>query len=479
MEYAIVDIETTGGFASGSGITEIAIRIHDGVSVIERYETLLDPQRGIPLSIQSLTGITDDMLWGSPTFDQVAHTIYELLNNRVFVAHNVNFDYSFVKHNLERAGYKYKAVKLCTVRMSRKIKPGLRSYSLGNLCADLGIPIENRHRAGGDAEATALLFTKLWEWDSEGHINTMLKRTSKDQALPPNLPAEQFEALPQCPGVYYFKDRVGKVVYVGKATNIRKRVASHFSGNTPNPQRQHFLRDIHSIDFEKCGTELMALLLEATEIKKIWPKYNRALKKFEPKYGLYAYEDRNGYLRLDIGLISKTQIALYEFNSINEGRNMLHHLVLNFGLCPAMCKLGACEGNCHNPKLLEFESEDCLTKISADAYNSLVHSALAHFQQHLPSFMIWDKGRNEQEKSIIWIEKGLFYGMGYIDQYADMQSYTEVRDSLSRYKSSSYMMQLINNYAQKYPLKVAAIPKETEEDYGYNDEVFAKKDCFG
>lgn len=196
MEYAIVDIETTGGFASGSGITEIAIRIHDGVSVIERYETLLDPQRGIPLSIQSLTGITDDMLWGSPTFDQVAHTIYELLNNRVFVAHNVNFDYSFVKHNLERAGYKYKAVKLCTVRMSRKIKPGLRSYSLGNLCADLGIPIENRHRAGGDAEATALLFTKLWEWDSEGHINTMLKRTSKDQALPPNLPAEQFEALP-------------------------------------------------------------------------------------------------------------------------------------------------------------------------------------------------------------------------------------------------------------------------------------------
>ena len=126
MEYAIVDIETTGGYASGSGITEIAIRIHDGESIIDSYETLIDPQRPIPLYISSLTGITDEMVWSSPTFAQVAPQIYEMLQGRIFVAHNVNFDYSFIKHHLETAGYTFNATKLCTVRLSRKIKPGFR-----------------------------------------------------------------------------------------------------------------------------------------------------------------------------------------------------------------------------------------------------------------------------------------------------------------------------------------------------------------
>lgn len=479
MEYAIVDIETTGGHASGSGITEIAIRIHDGVSVIDAYETLIDPQRGIPISIQSLTGITDDMLWGSPTFDKVAHQIYDLLQGRIFVAHNVNFDYSFVRHHLEKAGYAFKAPKLCTVRLSRKIKPGFRSYSLGNLCTDLDIPIINRHRAGGDADATAILFSRLMEWDTEGHIPAMLKRTSKDQALPPNLPAEQFEALPQVAGVYYFKDQVGKVIYVGKATNIRKRVASHFSGNNPNPQRQNFLREIYSIDFEKCGTELMALLLEATEIKRIWPKYNRALKKFEPKFGLYSYEDRNGFTRLDIGPITKSQMALHEFNTYTEARDMLHQLAVNFGLCAAMCKLGDCSGDCHNPQLLETDNNQCLTLVSADDYNELVSTALKHFNKNLPSFMLLDKGRDAEEKSCVWIENGMFYGMGYIHQFSDIHSLTEVKDVLTRYKSNYYMMQLVHSYARKYPSKVIPVkPIEAVEQSIEHDERQNKIDLY-
>ncbi len=270
-QYAIVDIETTGGYAAGSGITEIAILIHDGEQVIDRFETLVDPQRDIPRSIQLLTGINEDMIAGSPVFDDIAERVYYLLAGRVFVAHNVNFDYSFLKHHLGLAGYQYSAPKLCTVRLSRKIKPGLPSYSLGNLCDTLGIPLSNRHRAGGDADATAVLFSNLCQWDTEGHMADMLKKTSKEQALPPNLPREDFDVLPSCPGVYYFRDKAGKVIYVGKATNIRKRVSSHFTGHNPNPQRQNFLRNIYAIDHEPCGTELMALLLETTEIKGCGP----------------------------------------------------------------------------------------------------------------------------------------------------------------------------------------------------------------
>jgi DNA polymerase-3 subunit epsilon len=300
IEYAIVDIETTGGHAVDGGITEVAILIHDGKRIINRYETLINPQRTIPYFIQALTGIDNEMLAEQPPFHKVAKKIYSLLESRVFVAHNVNFDYSFIKHHLGLAGHILNVSKLCTVRMSRKIKPGLKSYSLGRLCDALNIPIENRHRAMGDAEATAILFSRLLEWDKEGHREVMLKRMVKEQQLPSNLPREMIDNLPSSPGVYYFKDKEGKVIYVGKSINIKKRVSSHFVGHNPGLQRQNFIKHIFSISFELCGTELMALLLEANEIKRLWPLYNRAMKGFEPKYALFSYEDQNGYMRLAI-----------------------------------------------------------------------------------------------------------------------------------------------------------------------------------
>src|SRR5690606_19426114 len=135
----------------------------------------------------AMTGITPDMVADSPTFSELAPQIFNMLEERAFVAHNVNFDYSFLKYHLERTGFSLTAPKLCTVRLSRKIRPGLPSYSLGRLCDALGIPVSNRHRAGGDAEATAILFGKLMEWDTGGNLTEMLKRKSKHQQLPPNL----------------------------------------------------------------------------------------------------------------------------------------------------------------------------------------------------------------------------------------------------------------------------------------------------
>jgi len=242
-EYAIVDIETTGGNAGGSRITEIAIIIHDGVMVLERFETLVNPQKEIPLPIFALTGINNEMVQDAPIFDDVAEKVYEMLSGRVFVAHNVNFDHSFVRHELSRAELKWTAKnKLCTVRAARKIKPGLPSYRLGNLCRSLDIPLLRAHRAGGDADATALLLSRLLEWDNGGIIEKMIKKNAQDQRLPPNLPPEDFDALPEKPGVYYFYNREKKVVYVGKAKNLKKRVAQHFSGHKITPQRQNFLR---------------------------------------------------------------------------------------------------------------------------------------------------------------------------------------------------------------------------------------------
>ncbi|MEO6149553.1 MAG: exonuclease domain-containing protein, partial [Mucilaginibacter sp.] len=241
-----MDIETTGGHANANGITEIAICLHDGSNVTKRFSTLVNPQRHIPIYIQALTGISNDMVQGAPLFKDVAHEIYQLLHDKIFVAHNVNFDFSFVRYHLAQSGYELQCNKLCTVRLGRKIIPGYPSYSLGKLCSRLGIANNSRHRAAGDAEATAMLFGMLLEKDSEKHIVKALKQHSREQVLPPNLPKKDVEQLPYTPGVYYFHDNKGKVIYVGKAKNLRKRVCSHFTGNNPGVQRQEFLRNIHN-----------------------------------------------------------------------------------------------------------------------------------------------------------------------------------------------------------------------------------------
>ena len=447
IRYAIVDIETTGGYAAGSGITEVAILIHDGHRVIERFESLINPQLPIPLSIQAMTGITDDMVADSPSFEELAPKVHGLLEGCIFVAHNVNFDYSFLKYHLDAAGYLLSLPKLCTVRMSRKIRPGLPSYSLGRLCDALGIPIANRHRAGGDAEATAILFSRLLEWDREGAIAEMLKKTSKHQQLPPNLPKEQFDSLPHGAGVYYFRDSSGKIIYVGKARDIRNRVAQHFSGHNPNPQRQHFLRHIHSITHERCGTELMALLLEAAEIKRLWPAYNRALKRFEPKYALYVYEDRSGFMRLAIGKHGKQQ-HVHVFHRQLDAVSLLHRLIREFELHPRLCSFGG-------PAFgygTSFDGTGIPTH--AETYNERVLRALEHLTSNLPTFAILDKGRTDDEISCIWVDNGLFYGMGYISRDTDSYAPDDVKEALTRYNSNHYMMQLIYGYAEKHPAKV-------------------------
>lgn len=457
MEYAIVDIETTGGNAAGSSITEVAIRIFDGKEVIDCFDTLIRPERHIPRYITALTGIDEELVDDSPAFDEVAGDILAYLKGRIFVAHNVNFDYSFIKYYLEEAGYTYRAPKLCTVRMARKIKPGLRSYSLGNLCQALDIALENRHRAGGDVDATVILFSKLLEWDTEGIISAMLKRGSKEQQLPPNLPKENFEVLPEKPGVYYFRDTKGKVIYVGKAKNIRKRVSRHFTGNNPNPQRQNFMREIYAIDFERCGTELMAFILECIEIKRLWPKYNRALKKYEPKFGLFMYEDLLGYKRLFIGKYNKSTLPIQVFTTQEGGRNKLYDLVRRFNLCASLCRLGSCE-LCD--KVDKRKDLLCTANEPAEVYNKKVEQALAYLKEDRPGFYIIDKGRNKNEKSCIWVEHGNFYGMGYIDNTDDIHSPEDVKDRLTAYVGNHYIMQLIISFMCKNPEKVVRLREE-------------------
>lgn len=446
--YAIVDIETTGGHASGNGFTEIAICIHNGKKIIESYTTLINPRREIPVYITALTGISNEMVQKAPCFDDIAADIYHLLHGKVFVAHNVNFDYSFVRYHLVSAGYDLQCNKLCTIRLGRKIFPGLPSYGLGKVCHHLGIENDSRHRAMGDAEATAKLFSLLIQNDKDGHIAKALKQNSKEQVLPPNLSKTDVDALPQKPGIYYFHDKKGKVIYVGKAKNIKKRVCSHFSGNNPGPQRQEFLRNICQVTFQVCGTELIAFVLEAVEIKRLWPKYNRSLKRFEYAYGIYVFEDQRGYLRLALDKQHKQMNAIFTCNSLAEGRDAMHRLIKDFELCPKLCFVQQNTGPCTSVNKGKCACEGFETP---EEYNRKVTAAVNKLNEVLPTFAIRDAGRTSDEHSCLLVEKGKFYGMGYIDHCFNADNLQQLKTFLTPYPGNDYIKGLVAGYASKFP----------------------------
>lgn len=436
VSYAIVDIETTGGHAGANGITEIAVILHNGKEVEGHYQTLVNPQQPIPRYISALTGITNEMVRQAPTFQEVASHIYNLLQYRVFVAHNVNFDYSFVKHHLQQHGYDLNVKKLCTVRLSRKVFPGYLKYSLGSICRELDIPINGRHRALGDAEATAILFSRIMEADKDGHLSIMLKGKNKEQYLPLHVPSEHLERLPGTPGVYYFHNQKGKIIYVGKAINLQKRVRSHFSNNDKSRRKQEFIRNVCSITYQTCGSELMALILECTEIRRLWPEHNRSLKRFEHSYGLYSFEDQGGYVRLGIEKKRKHLRPHYTFNLLYEGRNLLRKLVKEYNLSEDLCFIATTGAVMQEPP---------------HTYNERVQEAINMLQQQLPTFAVLGRGKEDQERSILLIERGRFYGMGYVPHQYTVGGIDELKTQLIQYPDNDYIRGLIHQYAELCP----------------------------
>jgi DNA polymerase-3 subunit epsilon len=451
MLYAVTDIETTGGYASANGITEIAVYIYDGQQVVDSFETLVNPHQSIPPFVQSLTGITDDMVQLAPSFEEIAPRLMELFQGKVFVAHNVNFDYSFINHHLQAAGYHLNCKKLCTVRYARKIFPKLASYSLGNLCRHFEIPIYNRHRAAGDAKATVQLLELLHKSDINNHLYTMLGKQSKEQYLPLHLKREDIDQLPLTPGVYYFHDAKDKIVYVGKALQLKKRVTSHFSNNKPSRQRQEFQLNIHRISYQQCGTELMASVLETIEIKRLWPKYNRAIKGYEASYGLYLFEDGKGYMRLAVDRKHKHLSAVHLFYSRHEGINELKRLIREFSLCNKLCFIDRSgDETCGSSEC----KGACNAKETASEYNLRVQLAVAQLKQALPSFAIRERSYFNGKDICILMEDGRFYGMGYVEETFELKERDDLRKLLQEYPEYDFVRNMIKRYALDRPDKV-------------------------
>lgn len=444
--FAVVDIETTGGNYRMEKVTEIAIYKFDGENIIDEFQTLINPECNIPYFITNLTGITNEMVKDAPKFYEIAKKIVEFTDGCVFVAHNVNFDYGFIKQEFKNLGYDFTKKQVCTVKMSRKIIPGLPSYSLGNLCKSLGITIHARHRAAGDALATVQVLKLLLKKDLDSKISKSLTKVSRS-GMHPSFNPDRIKEIPETPGVYHFFNEKDDLIYIGKSINLRKRIISHFA-NEKTSRALQMKSEITRIDFEECGNELIALLKESWEIKKFKPRFNRAQRRSIFTTGLFSYLDQHGYLRFYLDKTTASKPGITAFTSASEAKAKLEEKVAQYGLCQKLCGLYHCEGACFHHGIGECNGA-CIQLESPEQYNQRAQLLMNLYQFRYPDFMIIDEGTSADEKSVTLIRNGQYIGFGFFHADYLQNDISLLEEVIRPYDDNREVRQIIQHYLSK------------------------------
>ena len=461
--FAIIDIETCGGkyeYRRGR-ITEICIAIHDGLRVVEKYTTLINPECYISPYFISLSGITNEMVAKAPKFHEIAKTIIDMTEGKIFVAHNVAFDYGFIKDEFAGLGYKYKRETLCTVRLSRKLMPGKLSYSLGKLCESIGIDVQNRHRAEGDVDATIQLFDRLLELKSmhpqfknQGVEDLMTRRIDKIKHY-------ILDKLPEACGVYYFLNKEQQIIYIGKSVNMYNRAMSHF--NSKESKGKKMLNDLYNVDFVKTGSELVALLHEAQEIKSHKPHYNRMRKADVFTYCIDWFMDDNGIINFKIVEYENTVNTLVSFANYATARERIENWIDEYALCLRYCHLTSDEAICFNHQIKKCNGI-CAGEEEITIYNKRAKEIMDSIIFKNEHFALIDHGKTPEERSIILVENGHYVGYGYIDRTDTFSSLEECRALVNKVTFYPDADDLIRGFLKTNRLKTIVF-KSTNEEY--------------
>ncbi len=447
--FAIVDLETTGGRADREKIIEVAIALHDGEKIIDRFESLINPERTVPYNITRITGISTDMVKDAPKFYEVAKRVVEITEGAIFVAHNVRFDYSFLKFEFERLGFTYTRKQLCTVKMSRKAFPFLQGgHSLGNLITQFDIKVTDRHRAMADVLATVEVFERIIKMNGSTDFTAMMKKGIKEAILPTGLAIETLEALPQATGVYYFHNEAGEIVYVGKSIHIKRRVFEHF--RSKNHKADKMERHVRDITYELTGSELVALLKESHEIRSMNPIINKSQKGKGKPMGILTFENQKGYICFNnIKITAKNRnhpsiVAAYEKPSFAAMASF--RAKTDFELCDCLMDGRIGEKSCLFQQMGQCSGAGVETE-TVEEYNERANAAIERLSSPYDyDCIILDKGRTDDETAVVLIEEGMYQGYGYFDSTSGNMNIDDLKSCIQHYPSNSNIPGIIRTF---------------------------------
>ncbi|HRN96530.1 MAG TPA: exonuclease domain-containing protein [Candidatus Levybacteria bacterium] len=360
---AFVDIETTGHSSQYDRIIEIGIvRVEDN-KIVQKYNTLLNPDQHVSPFIENLTGISSRELENAPTFYEKKDEILQVLANCTFVAHNVRFDYGFLRSEFKRYLTPFSMKHFCTVKLSRALFPQYKHHNLDALIERFGFVCEDRHRALGDAQILWEFYRHVQQHLSEDIVKNAVFQALKRPSRPIHISEEVLDSLPESPGVYIFHSKDGTPLYIGKSVNIRERVLSHFANDTESTKERALSEQTHHIEAIVTAGELSALFLESQMIKEMQPLYNRKLRYRRKLFVLFKTTDAQGYDSVTYKEMEKITaddlpniVAIVK--SKKQAGTILRDLARIHGLCPKVLgiehtvsscfsyRLGWCKGAC-------------------------------------------------------------------------------------------------------------------------------------
>ncbi len=396
--YSIIDIETTGGNKNTGRITEIAAYNHDGHKVVDSFSTLINPEMPIPPFIVNLTGITDEMVADAPKFEEIADELDRFTSNATFVAHNVNFDFGFIREEFRRLGREFKRKRLCTVQLSRETFPVLSSYSLGKITGQLGIELNGHHRAEADAKATIKLFEKIIARKQNTglfEVNFGLKDLSHIKS--PYISLDVFKSIPDDCGIFKIYNSADELIFVKRSSQILTALSKKLQQNGTKNSKD-LIKETYRLDWEITGSNLLAQILEAEQTLANNPRYNFGKFSMKARYGLYEHNAKEAN-SLTIKKRRRNDEPLVVFSSYYEGLDYLKKLADQFDLPFEERKIGK-----YNQPLLNLEGD----------YESILFPK--------SSYAILDEAPEIHQKAVILVEDEAQVSIGFLDGELGLES---------------------------------------------------------
>lgn len=446
--YAIVDIETTGGNFQNGRITEIAIYRHDGEKIVDEFVSLVNPECRIPDYITQLTGISTQMVQKAPSFPQIARRVLDITSDAVFVAHNASFDYNFVKAEFASLGYDFKRSTLCTVKMSRKLLPGHSSYSLGNLTHDLGISIQGRHRAGGDAFATVQLFDILLGRNGGFFLKDDPYLEFSFVGLHPALNPDQLKSLPSQSGVFYLYNEKGDLLSVGRAKNLRQHLLMLLAG-VKGKKNEALRREVADFGFRLVVGALVLGLVEIVETEALKPLLGKGSKGKMSRWGIFCYEDQKGYQRLFCSALNGRSDALPLYPTAAAARKGLAEWCGRYGLCQHLCGLSEGVHGCFQYQIKLCRGA-CVGEEAPSDYNRRVGELIDSQSLGVQNAVVVDRGDPGEDRGFVLIEQGAVKGYGFLSEMDSISCVDDFKALVEKVDETPAIRSYLREYLEQH-----------------------------
>ncbi len=426
--YSVVDIETTGGKSSNNRITEIAIVKTDGEKILDIFSTLVNPHRKIDKFVVQLTGITDKMVSSAPDFKEVINKIDEFTKDTIFVAHNVAFDYTIVKREYRLVKKIFKRNTLCTVILSRKILKDQESYSLGKLSKNLGIHLKNRHRALGDAEATAHVLHHIIKIIGVEKVLDFSSNNNHIIEFKGEITSDIIEELPEDSGTFRFLNKKGEVLYIGYAKNIFSSVTKFLIQEAKLNTHHGLFENMFSIDFEVFNSFLITQLNAISEINKYKPRYNKSKTYRDLPIGVYEKE-KDLLKGPFLSEYNKKDKALWRFSNMKSSKRFLKRILKSKELLAPTYTGNVDEFDTRYKKIIELY-------LKSELYPSR-------------NFFIFREVSYQNIAYIVWIKDFIYQGYGKVEMEFFDQKIDSLKECITIQKSTQEIQKILKKYIAK------------------------------